>query len=936
MIGRLVKLELLYGLSVGDSGLFQRLMLSNSGLPSIFENRRLSFPEFLLSRLPPTMLRKAAPGETFDYIVVGGGGSGCPLARTLADAGYKTLLIERGGLREEHPVTWTLDGSGATLMDAQVSQPVVTTEGYISHIGRVLGGGTSVNLGFYIEGNDMESTVEFQDSGLWQQSVLWLRDRLAFPADHSSVYDKHLQLFMEGITANNSVGNSPEYVRGRTWNGMSLFETNTRFRASADTLLGPIDQYPPSLVLSVNTTATKITFVRNLEDRFLRADCVEVEDTAGTVALLSKPESVVGILQSENTLRSWIRWYPNIVRFIGSLFQRRKPAPNKYQVCLNDHPDSKIISSAGAILTPALLYQSGIGPLEETRRLGVHNILPLRHLGRNLGDRVFLPIAFFFKRHIPNLFDPAILRSAALWDATTTFNNRGSVFANTTQRPIQESVVPESMIQDQATHQGSSDAEVSLEQVPYAEGMGRHKPRYRTQMSALNDLLQISDPSPSEDQAILQDQVAPEGQEGPEDASIPESMPESGRESVDDGLRDKHAFSSKELEQMLHSHMSVEHSRWLASKTAGENDVEQGDVDQRGEEHGGEDQDEDIGLDGVRDEEGRLVFQGVGGMGGFRSGRSLVGLEEISGGLMTTGCGVATRYFFPPLLRTSAAVDVALDTLFGCATHRPGPEGGRGVFSLCALVDPILSCFRHSAALVYLLPQPKSLGQVSIGGPDGSSVTVQGNYFKDDRDVVSATIGLANILQALDNSTIFDEVFEFSSSYPAPASSYRGPAVTLNPGAPSTAALLSGRSTCPVLIRDKLSTLFQRITGMLTPYLSLQEARVAVEELPEDLNSFSRYASFPAVLPNPYDADDVAAFVQRASTSMWHWYGSARIGRVVDSNFAVAGTRRLSIVDAGVISRLPKMNPQVGVMTLGRYAALTILRKRTKPATWTT
>eukprot|EP00917_Polyrhabdina_sp_WS-2016_P021496 GHVP01046405.1.p1 GENE.GHVP01046405.1~~GHVP01046405.1.p1 ORF type:complete len:147 (+),score=19.28 GHVP01046405.1:478-918(+) len=71
----------------------------------------------------------------YDYIVVGGGGAGCPFARTVADKGYDTLLIERGGLRKDHPLSMDISGAGLVVHDPDVSQLIVTTQGVRSHIG---------------------------------------------------------------------------------------------------------------------------------------------------------------------------------------------------------------------------------------------------------------------------------------------------------------------------------------------------------------------------------------------------------------------------------------------------------------------------------------------------------------------------------------------------------------------------------------------------------------------------------------------------------------------------------------------------------------------------------------------------------------------------------------------------------------------------------
>ena len=68
--------------------------------------------EFNFSRLSGLNFRQPRPEEKFDYIIVGGGASGCPLARTLSEAGWKTLLIERGPTRDKVHLSWDFYGQG--------------------------------------------------------------------------------------------------------------------------------------------------------------------------------------------------------------------------------------------------------------------------------------------------------------------------------------------------------------------------------------------------------------------------------------------------------------------------------------------------------------------------------------------------------------------------------------------------------------------------------------------------------------------------------------------------------------------------------------------------------------------------------------------------------------------------------------------------------
>ncbi|XP_044449582.1 protein HOTHEAD isoform X2 [Triticum aestivum] len=85
----------------------------------------------------------------YNYIVVGGGTSGCPLAATLSEHS-RVLLLERGGLpyrnmsNQEHFTDALADTSLASP-----AQRFVSTDGVVNARARVLGGGSCLNAGFY-------------------------------------------------------------------------------------------------------------------------------------------------------------------------------------------------------------------------------------------------------------------------------------------------------------------------------------------------------------------------------------------------------------------------------------------------------------------------------------------------------------------------------------------------------------------------------------------------------------------------------------------------------------------------------------------------------------------------------------------------------------------------------------------------------------------
>ena len=90
--------------------------------------------------------------EEYDYIVIGGGTAGCPLAATLSEK-YSVLVLERGGAPESYPNVLNAAGFLTNLMQEDENntpaQRFTSEDGVDNVRGRVLGGTSMINAGFY-------------------------------------------------------------------------------------------------------------------------------------------------------------------------------------------------------------------------------------------------------------------------------------------------------------------------------------------------------------------------------------------------------------------------------------------------------------------------------------------------------------------------------------------------------------------------------------------------------------------------------------------------------------------------------------------------------------------------------------------------------------------------------------------------------------------
>ncbi|KAK1409172.1 hypothetical protein QVD17_35697 [Tagetes erecta] len=277
---------------------------------------------------------QSPPETSYDYIVIGGGTSGCALAATLSQAA-KVLLLERGDLPYGIPSINTINGFFQTLANlgpTSPSQTFVSTDGVFNHRARVLGGGSALNAGFYTRASADFVNRAGWDPQLVKESYEWVEQKVTFEpkvlAWQQAVKDGLLEV---GVSPDN--GFTYEHIYG-TKVGGSIFDQSGKRHTAADLL-----EYaePSNINVYLNATVHKIIF----EPNELRARGVLYVDMEGKkhIATLNK----------------------------GSLM-------------------NEVIVSAGTLGSPQLLMLSGIGPLDQLMGHGIKVLLAQPMVGQGLSD----------------------------------------------------------------------------------------------------------------------------------------------------------------------------------------------------------------------------------------------------------------------------------------------------------------------------------------------------------------------------------------------------------------------------------------------------------------------------------------------------------------------------------------------------------------------
>lgn len=201
----------------------------------------------------------------YDYIIIGGGTAGCPLAATLSQR-FKVLVLERGGNNEDYPETTTQDGFIQIISDANhgelnsPAQHFTSVEGIPNLRGRVLGGSSSVNAGFYSRAQpaffDAGTAVGIQwDMGLVNASYEWV-ERMVVHQPKLNDWQTAAKESLLGASMTPFNGFSVDHLAG-TKIGGTIFGPDGRRRSAAQLLAYSNME---NLTVALYATVEKIIF----------------------------------------------------------------------------------------------------------------------------------------------------------------------------------------------------------------------------------------------------------------------------------------------------------------------------------------------------------------------------------------------------------------------------------------------------------------------------------------------------------------------------------------------------------------------------------------------------------------------------------------------------------------------------------------------------
>lgn len=302
---------------------------------------------------------------------------------------------------------------------------------------------------------------------------------------------------------------------------------------------------------------------------------------------------------------------------------------------------------------------------------------------------------------------------------------------------------------------------------------------------------------------------------------------------------------------------------------------------------------------------------------------SIINIESLGGGRTVEGTLYATRLIFPPRLRNNIVTDFVVEIFKKCAENYPLSGG----IPICLLLQYPLECLRRSAAIFYFTSEPKSRGGLNV--KKNGKFELDGNYLSEEEDRENVIIGLSSVIKML-RSGRFQNIAEQGGYSSCPMTVLNGIIGVL--ATARTERLFINKPLSP----DFMNELENVYNTILTYKNSLFPDECSTMSDPgsclESKNIiFEKIATFPPILPDISDRDEILRLAYNIGTSIWHWSGSAPLGELVENeSFLLSGTKNLGIVDASLLKILPRINPVYTIMSLGRYAGISIRNLREK------
>jgi choline dehydrogenase len=323
----------------------------------------------------------------YDYVIVGAGAAGCVMANRLSEDGRSSVLaIEGGGTdigqaKISDPRLWPTNfGTDTDWGCSTVPQPHLNGRSIVAPVGKVIGGGSSINATVWLNGDRA-------DYDAWEAAA-----GPGWGFDHLIRNFKKAERYAGGESA----------MRG----GSGMIATRTPDRSH------PVTQaFIESAVACGKAERRDVNDVAQIGD-------VTGQNDVNTDTAMRRVSAAHGYLQP--ALKR-----PNLTLLTHAAVTKLDIAGGECRGVfvrvageVRRITAKEVILSAGGIMSPKLLMLSGVGPADHLRGLGIPVVLDQPRIGANLHDHLLTRLLFSTKGTNPPQTDTG--HAGIAWHESTS------------------------------------------------------------------------------------------------------------------------------------------------------------------------------------------------------------------------------------------------------------------------------------------------------------------------------------------------------------------------------------------------------------------------------------------------------------------------------------------------------------------------------------